>query len=60
MLLVLTYDLSFKVNCDFQGQTYTVQSRLFEDGHCDIPALIDMKAASGTKSLSFLTNQGRV
>ena len=23
MLIVLTYDLSFKVICDFQGQTYT-------------------------------------
>ena len=23
ILLVLTYDLSFKVICDFQGQTYT-------------------------------------
>ena len=23
MMLVLTYDLSFKVICDFQGETYT-------------------------------------
>ena len=48
MILVLTYDFSFKVICDFQGQTYTNHaiSPLF------LPVEIQYVSPSNRKSLS--------